>query len=226
MLVIDKDPKTQKILTYHLRQAGFRPLSAYDGYEGRKMFLEQDPCLILLEQHLPKLDGNSLCHEIRTKWKSDMPIIFISAISEKKEIIEGLRLGADDFVTKPFDPEELMARIRTVIRRAGDHCLKISYSGLTLKQRKREVWLEGNKRHLTKTEYRLLYFLMKNPNQVLTRQQLIERLYPLNEKHVYDRTIDVHIKKLREKIEKRPSSPTRIITVRGLGYMFQVDEDF
>ncbi len=155
-----------------------------------------------------------------------MPIIFISAISEKKEIIEGLRLGADDFVTKPFDPEELMARIRTVIRRAGEHCLKISYFGLTLKQRKREVWLEGKKLQLTKTEYRLLYFLMKNPNQVLTRQQLIERLYPLNEKHVYDRTIDVHIKKLREKIEKRPSSPTRIITVRGLGYMFQVDEDF
>ena len=220
VLVIEDDPAVQNLITLHLIQSGYSVLSAYDGEDGRRLFLLEDPCLILLDLNLPKVDGKTLCKEIRVKWKSDVPIIIVSAMNTKEDKIDGLRMGADDYVTKPFEPEELVERVRTVIRRAGQHCLKMTYFGLTLKPRKKEVWLNGRLISMTKTEYRLLYCLMKNPNQVNTREQLLEQLYPLNEKEVYDRTIDVHVKKLREKIEKHPADPERIITVRGVGYKF------
>lgn len=220
ILVIEDDPMIQKLLKIYLAKAGYHVISAFDGIEGRRLFRNEEPCLIILDLMLPKLDGKALCEEIRGKWKSKIPIIMLSAKSESKDKINGLRIGADDYVTKPFSPEELTERIRAVMRRAGQHCLKIEVDGLVIKPKKKEVWLHGRQVNLTPTEYHILYILMTNENQVISREQLLGQLYPLNEKDTYERTIDVHVKKLRRKIESDPTNPCRVITVRGMGYRF------
>jgi DNA-binding response OmpR family regulator len=144
----------------------------------------------------------------------------LTAKITEAERIEGLQMGADDYITKPFSPQEVVVRVNTVLRRTENRCSKISYRGLTIKPLRREVKYNGTVIPLTQHEYKLLYFFMRHPNQILSREQILNGLYPNEEKSVIDRTVDVHIGKLREKIETSSEVPHFFETIRGVGYRF------
>ncbi|MHB1393419.1 MAG: winged helix-turn-helix domain-containing protein [Clostridia bacterium] len=182
-------------------------------------FGKYDPCFVILDLMLPKVSGEEICKRIRIDKKSDVPIIILKAKVDEQDRISGLQLGADDYVTKPFSPMELVTRVETVLRRTVHRCSKITYRGLTLKPLRGEVHYKGSLIHLTLHEFRLLYFLMRHPNQILTREQIIDELYPNYERIVTERTIDVHIGKLREKL-KYDGDDDIIETVRGMGFRF------
>jgi DNA-binding response OmpR family regulator len=184
------------------------------------VFKKFAPCIVILELMLPKLSGEMVCQKIRVEMKSDIPIIMLTAKNDEDSCIKGLKMGADDYITKPFRPLELVARIEAVLRRTAQRCGKISYRGLIIKPLRREVYYQGEPICLTQHEFRLLYFLMRNPNKILTRDQILNELYPNNEKVVIERTIDVHIGKLREKINFNGEDGF-ISTVRGMGFRFE-----
>src|SRR5690554_3823786 len=169
---------------------------------------------------LPKLSGEEFCTWVRIQERNEVSIIMLSAKSRIEDKINGLKIGADDYIVKPFEPEELLAHIEAVLRRTGQFCQKITYDGLCIKPRKGEVLLLDQEVKLTKHEFTLLYYFMENPNTVISRESLLNQLYPYADKLILDRTIDAHIKKLRKKIEENPAVPKRIITVRGMGYKF------
>ncbi|MDA8227064.1 MAG: response regulator transcription factor [Desulfitobacterium hafniense] len=219
ILIVEDDAKIRQLIRIYLEKDGYEVWEAKDGEEGIKIFRQQDPCFLILDLMLPKLSGEEVCKIIRTDLKSDVPIIMLTAKVQEMDRIHGLQMGADDYVTKPFSPQELVTRVETVLRRTAHHCSKITYRGLTLKPLRREVLFKGQPVSLTHHEFRLLYFLMRHPNQILTREQIIEELYPNQEKVVTERTIDVHINKLREKIST-DSDGDIIETVRGMGYRF------
>lgn len=195
-------------------------LEAADGREGMCLFEQQDPCFVIMDLMLPYTSGESLCQWIRSEMKSDVPVIMLTAKVDETARIQGLQMGADDYITKPFSPQEVIARVETVLRRTSNRCSKISYRGLTLKPHRREVKLNGERIALTMHEFKLLYFMMRHPNQILTRDQILYELYPNEERSVIDRTVDVHISKLRDKIEAVEGAPRFIQTIRGMGYRF------
>lgn len=210
----------RNLIKIYLQKEGYEVVEAADGENAKDVFLNEHPCLIILDLMLPKISGEELCEWIKEQERNEVSIIMLSAKVQTADKIHGLRLGADDYMTKPFDPEELLAHVEAVLRRTGQFCQKISYGGLCIKPRKGEVLLYDQEIHLTKHEFQLLYHFMENPNLVLPRENLLQHLYPYLEKEVMVRTIDAHIKKLREKIEENPSKPKRIQTVRGMGYKF------
>ncbi|TVY02088.1 response regulator transcription factor [Cohnella terricola] len=220
VLVVEDDRKIRNLIKIYLEKSGFEVIEAEDGYEGQRKFETYDPCFIIMDLMMPRQSGEVLCQRIRGECKSDVPIIMLTAKVDEQERINGLRLGADDYVTKPFSPQELVVRVETILRRTDNRCSKISYRGLTVKPQRGEAKYNGMQLPLTKHEFRLLHFLMKHPNQILSREQILEDLYPNNEKLVIDRTIDVHVSKLREKISEAGCSSECIETVRGMGYRF------
>src|SRR5690606_27563197 len=185
-----------------------------------KVFLEHHPCLVILDLMLPKVSGEEFCKWVNEQEHTEASIIMLSAKSRVGDKIAGLNMGADSYITKPFDPDELMAHVEAVLRRTGHFCQKITHDGLCIKPRQGEVLLYNERIALTKHEFKLLYFFMQNPNIVFSREELVNQIYPYGEQSILDRTIDAHIKKLREKIEENPSKPERIKTVRGMGYKF------
>ncbi len=219
-MVVEDDKMIRKLVKIYLKKHGYDVVEASDGEEAKKVFLEHHPCLIILDLMLPKVSGEQLCTWVREQVKNEVSIIMLSAKTQVDDKIAGLKLGADDYMTKPFDPNELIAHVEAVLRRTGHFCQKVVEAGLCIKPRKGEVILYDKEIKLTKYEFNLLYYLMKNPNIVLSREQLVMKLYPHDEHVVLDRTIDAHIKKLREKIEDEPANPKRIQTVRGMGYKF------
>ncbi|WP_027965032.1 response regulator transcription factor [Halalkalibacillus halophilus] len=223
ILVVEDDNMIRNLVKVYLEKAGFEVIEAVDGLEAKDLFLNHHPCLVILDLMLPKVSGEDFCGWVRTQEQEDVSIIMLSAKSQVTDKVNGLRLGADDYLTKPFEPEELLAHVEAVLRRTGRYCQKITYDGLCVKVRKGEVSLRGEQIQLTKHEFNLLYHFMQNPNTVFSRDQLIEQLYPNSESAVYDRTIDAHIKKLREKIRDKDQTQ-KIQTVRGMGYKF-VPED-
>lgn len=220
VLVVEDDHMIRNLVKIYLEKDGYEVVEAADGQEAKEIFLMHHPCLIILDLMLPKVTGEEFCKWVKERTANDVSIIMLSAKTKIEEKINGLKIGADSYLTKPFDPDELLAQVEAVMRRTGQFCQRISFDGLCIKPRKGEVLLFDEELYLTKHEFNLLYYFMENPNIVLTREDLIERLYPNVDKTVLDRTIDAHIKKLRSKIEVRPSMPKRIQTVRGMGYKF------
>jgi DNA-binding response OmpR family regulator len=219
ILVVEDDAKIRKLIRIFLEKEGYEVFEAEDGEEGKRLFKECDPCFAILDLMLPKIQGEELCTWIREEEKSDIGIIMVTAKTSEIDRITGLKTGADDYVTKPFSPSELVTRVETVLRRTSDRCQKLSRNGLVLKAKKGEVSYKGNPIELTAFEFRILHLLMKHPGQIISRQQILDNLYELHEKVVSERTIDVHIRHLRQKLQAC-TSINFIETVRGMGYKF------
>jgi DNA-binding response OmpR family regulator len=219
ILVVEDDAKIRKLIKIFLEKEGYEVIEAGDGEEGKRLFKVHDPCFAILDLMLPEIQGEELCKWIREDEKSDIGIILVTAKTSESDRISGLKTGADDYVTKPFSPTELVTRVKTVLRRTSNRCQKLSRNGLTLKPQKGEVTYKGNPVELTAFEFRILQLLMTHPGQVISRQQILDSLYELQEKVVSERTIDVHIRHLRQKIQEG-TSLNFIETVRGMGYKF------
>jgi two-component system response regulator RegX3 len=226
VLVVEDEESFVEALVVGLKREGFLVTVARDGVEGLERFERSRPDLVLLDLWLPKKSGIDVCREIRSR--SRVPIIMVTAKSSEIDTVVGLEVGADDYVTKPFRLRELVARMRAVLRRAGGPAdsgvgsgESIDIDGLSLDPDRHEVHLGSTLLPLPLKEFELLELLMANAGRVLTRETLIDRVWGPN--YVGDtKTLDVHIKRLRSKIETDPSRPTRITTVRGLGYKFEV----
>ncbi|MBI2090424.1 MAG: response regulator transcription factor [Deltaproteobacteria bacterium] len=221
ILVVEDDRKTASLVALYLEREGFKTVTAFDGSQALELARRHKPIFVILDLMLPQVDGWEICRELRRT--SDVPILILTAREEEMDRVLGLSLGADDYVVKPFSPRELVARVKAVLRRArpgpaGAKSLLTS-GDLILDLEKRCVTLRGALVSLTLAEYRLLETLMAAPGRVFTREELLNALYPEGEA-VIDRVIDVHIGKLRQKIEADPSTPRYIFTVRGLGYRF------
>ena len=219
VLVVDDDVKTVELVKLYLNRDGYRVITAYDGNEALKSARESQPDLIVLDLMLPGMDGLEICRILRSE--SDVPIIMLTAMSTDQDKLTGLGLGADDYVTKPFSPKELAARVRTVLRRMpGERGPEeIKYEGLNVNFIKHEALLSGRPLNLTAAEFKLLGTLVKEPGRVFSRAQLIEKTFGYDFEG-FDRTIDVHILNLRRKLEPDPKQPQYIKTVYGAGYKF------
>jgi len=220
ILVIEDDAKIRRLLKLYLEKEGYDVVEAQNGEEGMEAFQKYDPCFVITDLMMPKLSGEDLCKWIRSEQKSDIPLIMLTAKVAEGERIEGLQMGADDYITKPFSPQEVVTRVNTVLRRTANRCSKISFKGLTIKPVRGEVKYNGALISLTQHEFKLLYFFMRHPNQILSREQILGELYPTEEKSVIDRTVDVHVGKLREKIETPHEGACFFETIRGMGYRF------
>ena len=219
LLLVEDDASIREIATLGLEQAGFRVTAIGDGRDGLAQFRQGTFDLVVLDVMLPSLDGLEVCREIRRE--SQMPIVMLSARSELHDVIVGLELGADDYVTKPFELPELVARIKAVLRRstAGPSEGAISVAGLEIDPAGFSVRKGGEDVALTATEFRLLLELARRPKQVFTRDLLLELVW--NYEYLGDsRLVDVAVQRLRGKIEDDPAQPKLIQTVRGVGYRF------
>ena len=220
ILIIEDEPKVSKLARDYLERGGFRVLLAVDGHTGLAMARHEHPELIVLDLMLPGMDGLDVCRALRRE--SDVPIIMLTARSDEVDRLIGLELGADDYITKPFSPRELVARVRALLRRvkgtvyqpgvirAGDLEIDIDAHRLTR---------AGEQIHLTRFEFNLLQILAQHPGQIYSRAQLLEKLHGVKIDG-YDRSVDAHIKNLRRKIEIDLSEPHYILTVYGMGYKF------
>lgn len=220
ILVVEDDRLIRELVKVYLEKENYEVVEAADGEEAKRLFLTHHPCLIILDLMLPKVTGEEFCKWVHDQQHHEVSIIMLSAKAQIDDKIAGLKMGADSYITKPFDPDELVAQVEAVLRRTGQYCQKIVSDGLCMMPRKKEVLLYDKKIELTKHEFNLLSYLMQSPNQVFSREQLVMQIYPYDEQTVMERTIDAHIKKLREKIEDIPSRPRRVQTVRGMGYKF------
>lgn len=221
VLVVDDDPNICELIRIYLEKEGFQVAVCHDGRKAVEAFKEQTPDIVILDIMLPGLDGWQVCREIRRL--SDIPIIILSAKDETFNKVLGLELGADDYMVKPFEPKELVARIRAVLRRFERHedtPEQIVYPGLMINKSTYTVKINGREVDMPPKELELLYFLASNPNKVFTREQLLENVWGFDF-YGDTRTVDVHIKRLREKLG---SDETRwsIRTVWGVGYKFEV----
>jgi len=219
ILVVDDDVKTVELVKLYLNRDGYKVLTAYDGVEALRLAQESHPDLVVLDLMLPGVDGLEVCRTLRAE--SDVPIIMLTARTTEQDKLTGLDLGADDYVTKPFSPRELAARVRTVLRRLpGERGpAEIKHGELTVNFHKYEASLAGKPLNLTPVEFKLLGVLVKEPGRVFSRGQLIEKALGYDFEG-FDRTMDVHILNLRRKLEPDPSHPRYIKTVYGAGYKF------
>jgi DNA-binding response OmpR family regulator len=223
ILVVDDEPKIARIARDYLEKSGFQVLTSGDGVQALALARQEKPDLIVLDLMLPGMDGLDVCRTIRKE--SDVPIIMLTARAEETDQLIGLELGADDYITKPFSPRTLVARVRALLRRARGDLLQVEtldYSDLVLDLQRMVVRLRGKEIHLTRSEYILLETLARHPGQPLSREQLLEELHGIAFDGV-DRSVDSHIKNLRRKLEDDPSNPVYIQTVYGFGYKFQGD---
>lgn len=225
-LIIDDDEKLCRLLGQYLMDNGFRTVRLADGSNVLKTLSVESPDIVILDIMLPGKDGLEVLREIRKDHA--LPVIMLTAKGDDTDRIVGLELGADDYLPKPFNPRELLARIKAVLRRYTQRDNdtghqprdpSITAGGITLNVAKQTVVVAGNEMELSTAEYRILEVLMKNPNVVLSRDQLMT-LARGRDFTAFDRSIDVHISKLRAKVEDNPQSPARIKTVWGSGYMF------
>jgi DNA-binding response OmpR family regulator len=220
VLVVDDEPIVREVVVRYLEREGYRTLEAADGDRARELVEREDPNLVVLDLMLPGMDGLALCRWIRST--SQLPVIMLTARGEEADRIVGLELGADDYVTKPFSPRELAARVRSVLRRSGPRAVqheRLSFGELELDAGAREVTREGEPLQLTAKEFDLLHFLASHPRHVFSREQLMDRVWGYSAA-LDTGTVTVHIRRLREKIEPDPSQPRFLQTVWGVGYRF------
>ncbi|MBA3329499.1 MAG: response regulator transcription factor [Actinobacteria bacterium] len=223
ILLVDDEDSVQKLLTYPLERDGFRVVQARDGEEALARFASEPVDLVVLDLMLPRLDGLEVCKRLRAT--SSVPIIMLTARDDELDKVLGLELGADDYITKPFSIREFRSRVRALLRRAaaprherGGETIRMD--GLEIDVARRVVEVRGSPVALTYVEFELLRTLASNPGRVYTRQQLLESLWGGSE-YREPRTIDVHVRHLREKLEHDPAEPQLIFTVRGVGYRFR-----
>jgi DNA-binding response OmpR family regulator len=220
VLVVDDEQIVREVVVRYLERDGYRTLEAADGDRARELLEAESPSLVVLDLMLPGTDGLSLCRWIRSR--SDLPVIMLTARGEETDRVVGLEIGADDYVTKPFSPRELTARVRTVLRRstpAPSRDERLSFDGLELDASTREVTKTGEQLRLTAKEFDLLWFLASHPRRVFSRDQLMDRIWGYDAA-VDTGTVTVHIRRLRRKIEDDPSNPRFLETVWGVGYRF------
>ena len=220
IVVVDDEPSVHEVVRAYLERSGYIVHSAQDGRQGLTLAETKQPALIVLDLMLPDVSGEELCAEVRSR--SDTPILMLSAKSAAEQRIRGLELGADDYLTKPFSPRELVARVKALLRRAGAETplveqLSFDCGRLRIDVELRQVTVEGEAVELTPTEYKLLLALAHYPGRVYSRFELINRVQGYDFEG-YERTIDAHVKNLRKKIELDPSSPAYVTTVHGVGY--------
>ncbi|MEO8289433.1 MAG: response regulator transcription factor [Gaiellaceae bacterium] len=223
ILLVDDEESVQKLLAYPLEQEGFRVIQARDGEEALERFDQSEIDLVILDIMLPKLDGFEVCRRLRAR--SAVPILMLTARDDEVDKVVGLELGADDYITKPFSIREFRSRVRAALRRAqlppaGARSDVIDVDGVHIDLARRVVEVGGEEVQLTYLEFELLRTLAANPGRVHTRQALLEALWGGAE-YRDPRTIDVHVRHLREKIEPDPGAPVYIFTVRGVGYRFR-----
>jgi two-component system response regulator VicR len=220
VLVVDDEPTIREVVVRYLRRDGYETLEAADGDRARELIEKSEPSLVVLDVMLPGTDGLALCRWIRSR--SSLPVILLTARGDEVDRIVGLELGADDYVTKPFSPRELAARVRTVLRRLGPQAPveeRLAWDGLVIDAAAREVTRRGRPVQLTAKEFDLLRFLARHPRRVFSRDQLMSSVWGYEA--AYDTgTVTVHVRRLREKLEDDPSRPQLLETVWGAGYRF------
>ena len=219
ILVVDDEPTIRDVVVRYLRREGYTTLEASDGDAARVLLERESPSLIVLDLMLPGIDGLALCRWIRTR--SPVPVIMLTARGEEADRIVGLELGADDYVTKPFSPRELVARVGTVLRRSNSSTAgpaeQLRFGSIDIDAAAREVHKSGVPLNLTAREFDLLWFLARHPRRVFSREQLMRSVWGYEA--AYDTgTITVHVRRLREKIEDDPAEPQYLETVWGVGY--------
>lgn len=223
ILIAEDDPKTANLVRLYLEKNGYETTVVNDGRSALDLARVRTPDLMLLDVMMPRVDGLDVCRILRTEEATkDVPVIMLTARSTEDDMLLGLDLGADDYITKPFSPREVVARVRTVLRRAAAHTadsdvLEIGLLRIDLTQH--QVFVDGEQVYLTPKEFKLLEVLMRSPNRVFPRGALVEKAFGINYDGL-DRTVDVHVMKLRKKVEADASQPRYIHTVYGVGYKF------
>ncbi|WP_216827575.1 response regulator transcription factor [Alkalihalobacterium elongatum] len=223
VLIIEDDLNICELITLYIEKQGHIAIVANEGEDGLIKFYDDQPDFVILDIMLPKVDGWEVCKEIRSE-NSVIPIIMLTGMGESYDKIRGLDLGADDYIVKPFDPNELIARMKAVLRRTNglvDESENIEWPSLSINMKEFKVFIGGREVTMPPKELELLYFFTSHPNQVFSRLQLLDQIWGYD----FDgdpRTIDVHVKRLREKLGQ-PTSKWALKTIRGVGYKFEVD---
>ena len=222
--VIEDDPDIVELLRYNLAQEGYQVSASGDGVSGLAQLKKAPPDLLVLDLMLPKLSGLEICKEIRRDRQLErMPIIMLTARGEEADRVSGLELGADDYVTKPFSPREFVARVKALLRRTepvSQPEQPIEVGPLFIDPGAFRVTKDGDNLSLTALEFRLLYFLAARPNRVFSRDRLLDAVWG-SDRYVTPRSVDVYVRRLREKVETNPDKPVFLKTMRGAGYMFE-----
>ena len=223
IVVVEDEPNISEVVSLYLLRAGYTVSVYSDGLVAAEVLARQLPELVILDVMLPGLDGFSLIRQLRDR--SDVPIILLTSRREETDRIAGLELGADDYVVKPFSPQELVSRVRAILRRvrtAAEPVMvgALTIGDLTINPQTRLVIVAGQEITLTAREFDVLYHLAQHPRQVFSRDQLLDSVWGMSE-FIDASTVTVHIRRLREKIEKDPAAPTRLVTVWGVGYKFE-----
>ncbi len=224
ILIVDDEPKILEIVRSYLTKNNYQPFMAQTGQEALEIFSREQISLVVLDLMLPDLSGEQICREIRKK--SAVPVIIMTAKVDEESIVHGLNIGADDYVTKPFSPRQLMARIAAVLRRTSANKSMpdlLEYKNLTINLNNKSVTKDSAHLSLTPSEYGILTLLMGRPYKIFTREEIISQIMA-HGYDGYDRTIDAHIKNLRQKIEDDPKTPEFIRTIYGMGYRFGKEE--
>lgn len=227
ILIVEDDLKTSNLLKLYLRQAGYKAEIANDGYTGLEMARRMQPDLIVLDLMLPNLDGLDICRLLRME--TNVPIIILTAKSTEDDVLRGLELGADDYMAKPFSPREVVARVRTVLRRVQENGnlgpqKELMFGELIINLTRHEVAIKGDVVHLTPKEFKLLETLAKEPGRAFSRLELVERAFGYDYEGL-ERTVDAHVMNLRKKIERDHTNPNYVETVYGVGYRFMERRD-
>jgi two-component system alkaline phosphatase synthesis response regulator PhoP len=225
ILIVDDEQDIVELISYNLEKEGFSTIKAYDGVSVFNIIATKKPDLLILDLMLPGMNGLDICKKIRANpATADLPIIMLTAKGDELDKIIGLEIGADDYITKPFSVKELVARVRTILRRSQDRPKtalqeQFSYKGMAINYSSCTVKIDGKPVTLSPTELKLLFFFSRNPGRVYSRNQLLDQVWG-DDTFITDRAVDVHIRRLRSQIEKDVENPRYILTIRGFGYKF------